>query len=921
METEKQSTLQTQSPLDVSANVWINANAGSGKTTILIKRFFSLVLNGADPFSILLITYTEVGAKEMKTRLFAKIQHWHAMQPNEIKQEWQSDNEFYNCIKNVESAIAIAKNLYTDIVLSKRKLQISTIHSFCTNISSAYKNQLPNCNGNIMSDEGSHNKIARRIISQQLKLFLAKFINKNAEDESVEDNSKNAEDVVNESNAEDALNATNISNVANQREGYRGDVEDPEGSIMFANPVIKYAVELFLKRIESNANIDTMINDIINNKGDLKHISLLNLQTIFNINTNVTPNEKAEQICGNRDIQKTLNEISCITSKTIAKRVDFANLALKNINAKNKTNINATQTITYIKNCIFGKGTRAISKTIEKNIVDMRSYNALLDEIEDYDKIFLYYENLPIPIIVNKVLGWYEDYQKENNLIDYDDIINNFYEAINLDTNLWLLMEISKLVKHILLDEAQDTNEISWKIIYKISEEFFNTYESSNALSNMASTIFVVGDEKQSIYGFQGANVKLFNKYKTEIKNKCKTYCVPFYELSFNYSYRSSQEILNVVDSVFSSDEMRKSITSSQSVRHISRATNLNNKASGEQTTKALDIKICANKIDSENEINNAQSISNIVTDIILKCIQNGVEESEIMVIAPTRSGKKYLMLEIIESVKKAGIKTGGLDKFEINKHVLYHDIISLCKFAAFPFDDMNLACLLRSVFFGFSIQKLENACLNNELNTERKTLFSKLQIADLATFNELTLFLNNVAKIGITAAVNYIINTLDTGKIVHQQFGDTGTKVMNEFLRILFLKEEESNSVEIIIEQIEDSKITIKPESLGVCFSSVHGAKGKESEVVIIVDVTDLGKNYAKHDRLTIHNDCAILMPKTNMRVDNLQKIEDEKTESKRNEGMRALYVALTRAKKHIYMVSEKPNENSWTGIVSNSK
>ena len=115
--------------LDNNSNIWINANAGSGKTSVLIKRILSLILSGADVNKIVAITYTNVGAQEIYDRFLAAALRWSTIDQDLLTKE------LGELIENVDdNVIQIAKNLHNNIMLNGNDLQVGTIHSFCQSI-------------------------------------------------------------------------------------------------------------------------------------------------------------------------------------------------------------------------------------------------------------------------------------------------------------------------------------------------------------------------------------------------------------------------------------------------------------------------------------------------------------------------------------------------------------------------------------------------------------------------------------------------------------------------------------------------------------------------------------------------------------------------------------------------------------------
>jgi len=108
-----------------------------------------------------------------------------------------------------------------------------------------------------------------------------------------------------------------------------------------------------------------------------------------------------------------------------------------------------------------------------------------------------------------------------------------------------------------LVDEAQDTNPEQWEIIKALAEEFFAGEGSSEVLR----TLFAVGDEKQSIYSFQGAVPARFGEAGRAFKSKAEAVGVTFHTVPLTLSFRSTEPILQAVDAVFAQDTAAKGLT------------------------------------------------------------------------------------------------------------------------------------------------------------------------------------------------------------------------------------------------------------------------------------------------------------------------------------------------------------------------
>ncbi len=150
--------------------------------------------------------------------------------------------------------------------------------------------------------------------------------------------------------------------------------------------------------------------------------------------------------------------------------------------------------------------------------------------------------------IADAVRAEYERRKLAEAALDYDDLIVKTQNLLSrADAASWVLYKIDGGIDHILVDEAQDTNPAQWTIIENLAAEFF----AGAGRSDKLRTLFAVGDEKQSIYSFQGANPARFGEVGRALRQRAKALSLAWHEVPLNLSFRSTEPILEAVDGVF----------------------------------------------------------------------------------------------------------------------------------------------------------------------------------------------------------------------------------------------------------------------------------------------------------------------------------------------------------------------------------
>src|SRR5207302_743220 len=151
----------------------------------------------------------------------------------------------------------------------------------------------------------------------------------------------------------------------------------------------------------------------------------------------------------------------------------------------------------------------------------------------------------------------YRREKQERGLLDYDDLIDKTLEMLDRVSSGWVHYKLDRGVDHVLIDEAQDTSPRQWDIVAHIISEFTS---GAGARDGIVRTVFAVGDEKQSIFSFQGAAPREFDLRRRALQRKFEGAGLKFDPVSFTYSFRSGPAILHAVDHVFREQAIYRSI-------------------------------------------------------------------------------------------------------------------------------------------------------------------------------------------------------------------------------------------------------------------------------------------------------------------------------------------------------------------------
>jgi ATP-dependent helicase/nuclease subunit A len=857
---------EQQDATNTTKNIWLTANAGTGKTHVLSNRYMKLILEGCGAEKILCITYTNAAAEEMKERILKKINELLALSKKEFQVSVSN-----NYGLNTSEASFIKKRLLI-IADNPSLLKIMTIHAFCQSVLKKFPLEADIPPFFEVLDELKKKEFLKQIKEE---LFL------------------NNENVTSELN---------------------------------------YIYSNF-----TELTIEEIFNDLFLNK--IKIEKIINKYSGINNYKNLLK-EKLEIINNADEIKRVFFDKHSTKIRSFFIRVLDANDGIHEKSLQSLEAIEATDFIGLYKIVTNdGKEYKTfITKKINEIDQSLKSeYSEIVRELDNTNnKIKNYYNyeaTINFLIIFFEINKKYSEIKNKNYFLDFDDLIIKTYELLTKkEFSSWILYKLDGSVDHLLVDEAQDTNPLQWEIISALSEEFFQGQEE-----NSNRTIFVVGDEKQSIYSFQGSDVKVFDRLKKYFSQASKALNDDLFEEVFlNTSFRSLPAVLNIVDLVANNKVVKPSITNlSAEIKHRNFRNNYfgyfefsdleekkekkknnneiiswklpsNYSEDDETSSKRMTAKIIANKVYSLLNSNRVCAH----TDALLK-------PSDILILVQKRDEfSKY----VTEELNNSGISCAGVDRYILNKSLTAKDLISLAKFHLNYENSLNLACLLKSPFFNLSDEELinykkDNLNLLNSIKNKNNKLFLKLK--NIILFNnysgsfeffyhflEILNYKNNFISNAGNSSLEFINNFLLQAKLFEKSQGKSLEKFINHIL---------NNDIELNVDNSSSEQVRMM---------TVHGSKGLEAPVVIIADATSIPD--IKKDKVKLNNDLILCAANKDFTGSVYNDLKDDSYKLALDEYYRLLYVALTRARDELYIFGYHGNNSekkyNWFNVIKES-
>ncbi len=550
---------------------------------------------------------------------------------------------------------------------------------------------------------------------------------------------------------------------------------------------------------------------------------------------------------------------------------------------------------------------------------------------EKLKALHLIEQNKRLLHLLYRILEIYQNHKSEQSALDYDDLIDKTVELLNISNMTpWVLYKLDGGIDHILVDEAQDTNPKQWQIIEKICDDFF----SGETRNEKIRTLFVVGDKKQSIYSFQGARPDEFERRHqffaqkiTESKNEFKT-------IPFNFSFRSTTPILDLVNKVLKNPQASNGvIRPDEDFIHLGKRTGdagyveiwpLENppEKSNIDTWQIQRIQTTSAMVRMSQKI--AQKIHQMITEKeILSSKGRPVQAGDFLILLQKRG---QLMGELVRALKEYNVPVAGVDRLALTEHIAIQDLLALTRFVLLPDDDLNTACLAKSPLIDLTENDLFKICHNRgeksvweQMKKHYPQSSDKLkQIMKLADsvppfeFFETVLDEFGGRRDFIARLGNEVNEALDAFLDICLQFESTHPSSLQSFLSWM-------NRQEIIIKRDMDQK-----NMDAVRIMTVHGSKGLQGNIVFLPDTRSASKPFSTRENLIwTENDLPLWVldkKKAPVQVNDILDILHKKDEQERK---RLLYVALTRASDQLYIMGYNnkraaPKDNWYDLILS---
>ena len=836
--------------------MFVSANAGSGKTSLLANRVLSLLLHGTPPAKILCLTFTNAAAAEMSQRVLKSLGNWVMADDNKLIAEI---SKLTNEPPNAE-ILARARSLFAEVLEAPQGINIQTIHGFCQSLLRRFPLEAGiSPHFSVMDGRSEQEALAEA----RLRLF---------------NHARNGDETIQQS----------LDNLA---------------------------------RTMSETAFNSLIREIISNKrkfSELCHPALVAGSGDKTMVSDDSPRPRNK--CGvtslffvYSDEEKQKLRTACALLLQSDKSTD-SNTGIRLSDWLARPESREELLDGYVAAFLTEKSEPRKRIYTKDALKDGELIDALLAEQQ---RVYEFEEQRKtaaieahtrdVLVVAQALLAQYEAIKRAHGWMDYDDLILTACRLLTrAGMSPWVLFKLDGGIDHILVDEAQDTSPEQWQIVDALSKEFF----AGESKVETARSLFVVGDEKQSIYSFQGADVKELAKMQRYFSENINAAAKPVHHLSLTKSYRSTDAVLQAVDAVFSNPKARAGLSFDD--------TPLIHTPTRSGQAGHVEILPLTRQIEGDNT-SPSTLLARQIAEKISGWIDSGeASAGEIMILLRSRT---TLADKLVRALKRRGVPVAGSDRMRLNDNLAVKDLVALGQILLLPEDDLTLAACLKSPIFSIS----EEALFKLAYDRGKASLWQRLpEFPEFAESYEILVELR--AKVDFLPPFelySHLLDTMGARKKFLGRMGEECADPLDEFLQQALLYERaHPPSMQGFLHWLTNSSSEIKRDMEqardAVRIMTVHGAKGLQAKIVILPDTVEIPR---EQDSLLWDGNTPIRAPSSASANKKCRALYAQKREETMCEYRRLLYVAMTRAEDRLYICGatrkEKISEESWYALV----
>ncbi len=859
-------------------SVWVEASAGTGKTKVLSDRVLRLLLKGVNPAKILCLTYTKAAAVEMNTRIAGRLSRWAVAAEEELQKELSSLLGRPLSENRADRELqATARKLFAILLDTPGGMKIQTIHSFCQEVLKRFPLEAKISPYFEVMDDRSANEAIEEVKNRMLQKI-----------------EQEPDSIVGQSLAYITQNVSE-----------------------FVFPKIMSSLTANRSKISRLLAQYSSLEDLLGQTAKQLGLSLSD--------TKQSLIKAFWERLDKEELQKVMNALFA-SSATDKQRAEILAAVLGQ--GLSEENLPAFQNVYLTSGKIRSRLATQAAVGVYPEILETMSATAL--EIQELGNRLaaagLLAATKAVLYLAEDLIDGYNAYKRLHSKMDYEDLIV-LTRSLLEDKSVadWVLYKLDGGIDNVLIDEAQDTSPDQWAIIRAITEDFFD----GNSAGEGQRTVFAVGDRKQSIYSFQGADPKEFERMRRYFAKRLEA-SGNFEEVQLDVSFRSTAAVLDTVNNVFSRGWAKKGVLpENQDMAHVPSRIGDGGKVelwplveAEEDEKQEIWLPPVERKTAESPLVRLARMIALRIKEMverkeILASQNRPVRYSDFMILVNRR---KDIVEALVRECKNAGVNIAGADRIKLMEQIAVQDLVAVARFLLLPADDLTLATILKSPLFGLDDDDLFKLCYNRGGASLWTRLSDFSEYA--AIYAELQQLLNMADYVRPFELYAHILNQMNGRQKFIARLGEEAADGIDEFVNLtLNFEQEHIPSLQAFVNWVEKDEAEIKREQEqsdvnAVRIMTVHGSKGLQAPIVILPDTVRV--KAVRNESGLLWGDKVLYYPfGSNDYEDNCKKIKEEEKEAALEEYRRLLYVALTRAEDRLcvcgYTKSKGPAEDSW--------
>ncbi len=873
---------------DPNHSVWVGASAGTGKTKVLTDRVLRLLLKGVSVSKLLCLTFTNAAAAEMANRINAQLSSWATMEEAKLIARLTE----LTGIQPDTTQLTRARQLFAEVLDAPEGLKIQTIHSFCQALLKQFPLEAGISPHTALIDEHTASEL---LATARLRLLQHASTSHDSHSLELADSLASVAWQLHES----SLN-TIVGEVTSNRAKFEALLSRHQG----LDGLIAAVYQALDVQITSSEE---------------------SLQTAFCDET--TFDYKGLLMCCHALLAGTATEkkqgeimaawLAASQEERIRLLPDYMRVFL-------------TQDL-IPRSKILNNATLEAHPAAEEIIqVEQRRLLAYCAQHAAVKTATLTHHLL---VLSHALFTEYQALKAARSFMDFNDLILTAMRLLeNQDLSDWILYKQEGGIDHILVDEAQDTSPEQWQIARGLCSRFFHDEDDRHK----DRTVFVVGDEKQSIFSFQGADPLNFNRMHYFFKQHTEQAQKGFRSITLDKSFRSTSAVLGVVDKIFSHETHHQAVCSSgEAIIH-------NPHRAGQAGRVELWPPICPPKEEEEatpwdmpTRPRREHNTQKILAELIADTISGWLKEKRLLPAKgrPLHAGDILILVRrrkefshyLVTALKKRQIPVAGADRITVTANLAVMDMMALGRFLLLPADDLTLATVLKTPLFAFSEEELFTLAYGRG----KMSLWERLKTHKdhsphiRYAYDYLAALLPLSATLSPFALYTHILDIEQGRARLIGRMGEEIADALAEFLSLAQNYEQaHAPSLQGFLHWLETSNTEIKRDMEGgkeqVRIMTVHGSKGLQAPIVFLPDTTQTPSN----SKNLLWNEELVLWPAAGKNVPPFVAMLKEKQKQKaQEEYIRLLYVGLTRAEDEMVICGwqgkKALSDDCWYSIV----